>query len=137
MMPNHNRNYSLSEFDSILEKYGELIEVRKEVELLTGEVVHSRIIDELKRRRDCERFAACPPHMYLGLTPNKQQVVKDSWNHEVRSLKSLGIREEALSYLVAQMREQDSIEKVREYIQERKNNVLDPKEEKTFQKRFN
>ena len=74
--------------------------------------------------------------MYLGLTPNKQQVVKESWDREINKLVSSGVREESLFHLVTQMSEKENIEQVREYLKERKKFVLDSKEEKTFQKRF-
>ena len=135
-MPNYNRNYSPSEFDSLLKKYAELAEIRAEVELLTGETTHVGIIAEIRRRRDREKTTACPPHMYLGLTPNKQQVVKESWDREINKLVNSGVREESLFHLVAQMSEKENIEQVREYLKERKKFVLDSKEEKTFQKRF-
>ena len=136
-MPNYNRNYSPSEFDSLLKKYAELAEIRAEVELLTGETTHVGIIKEIRRRRDREKTTACPPHMYLGLTPNKQQVVKESWEREVSKLANSDMREESLLYLVTQMSEKENIEQVREYVKEKRKYVLDSKEEKTFQKRFN
>jgi hypothetical protein len=144
-MPNYNRNYSLSEFDPILEKYGELLEIRKEVESLTGEKAHSRILAELRRRITLEASEAletsgmsfsCPPHMYLGLTPNKQQVVKDSWNSEVRKLRNSGIRDSSLKHLVLSMGEKDSIEQVRDFLRDRKNFFLESKEEKSNLRTF-
>lgn len=135
-MPNYNRLFDAQEFDPLIRKYQELCEVRKEVELLTGETSHERIMEALRDRRKAENLFSCPPHLYLGMTPSKQEVVKNSWDSEIQLLRKKGVRDESILSLISQMREKETMSEVRSYLQDRKNYTLESKEEKTF-KRFN
>ena len=132
MMANYNRSFDVSEFDPLLEKYRELCEIRREVELLTGEVSHQRILESIRSRKRSEDQYRCPPHLYLGLTPKKQEVVIDSWDNEIRNLRSQDLRQESLMHLISEMKDKESIEDVRAYLKERKNMGLFRKTEKTF-----
>ncbi len=132
-MPNYNRSYSVHEFEPLLEKYRELCEIRNVAALLTGEEEFSRILSALNHRVDKEREHKCPAHYYLGMTPSKRRAVEESWEELVQNLTKISPR--SVEYLVGEVRKLKTIEDARDYITDRKNLGLEPKEEKTF-KRF-
>jgi hypothetical protein len=131
-MPNYNRSYSAHEFEPLMEKYRELCQVRDAAAFLTGEEEFSRIISALNYRAGMQREFKCPAHYYLGMTPSKRRAVEESWEELVQNLDKFSPR--SVSYLVEELRKQETIEDARNYVAQRKNLGLESKGEKTFKR---
>ena len=134
-MPNYNRSYSSSEFEPLITKYEELCQIRNAVVLLTGEEEFTRIMAALDLRAQRERKFKCPAHYFLGMTPSKRQAVEESWNEMIQNLTKTATTS-SVEHLVEEMKKLEKIEDARNYIAERKNLSLGPKEEKTFKRKF-
>jgi hypothetical protein len=135
-MPNYNRKYSVEEFQELLAKYQELIEIRDRVVALTGEEKFDRILLALDSRISLERKFICPPRFTLNCTPSKRDAVVSTWDKLILDLINQGIREESVSYLASKMGEMESIYEALDFVRDRKNFPLDFKDEKTFKRTF-
>ena len=76
-MPNYNRNYSLSEFDLIIEKYAELIEIRKAAVSLTGLEASSEIVTRLNLMSE-GLWSSDPAQKYIYVVQSKSQLDNNS-----------------------------------------------------------
>ena len=126
-MANYNRDFSGAEFDSLIEKYKELAEIRRAVETLTGEVEHCKILTALYHLTALNEKSSCPPHFCLNKTPSKQKVVKDTWQAQVKELKKVCRRAESFEHLLTEMSNLKTIEEVVEFIANRKKLGLEAK----------
>lgn len=135
-MPNYNRNYSVEEFQELLEKYQELIDIRDRVVALTGEEKFDRIISALDNRISIEKKFTCPPHFTLGVTPSKKEGIIETWDKLILDLINQGIREESISHLASKMNDMKDIYEALDFVRERKNLPLGSKHEKTFKRSF-
>jgi hypothetical protein len=135
-MPNYNRNYSVEEFQELLGKYQELIDIRDRVVVLTGEEKFDRILSALDSRISLEKKFTCPPHFTLGFTPSKKEAVVGTWDKLILDLINQGIREESISHLASKMKDMKDIYEALDFVRDRKNFPLDSKQEKNFKRTF-
>jgi hypothetical protein len=135
-MPNYNRNYFVEEFQELLSKYQELIEIRDRVVILTKEEKFDRILAALDSRISLEKKFTCPPHFTLGYTPSKREAVISTWDKLILDLINQGIREESISHFASKMGEMSDIHEALNFMGDRKNLSLDSKGEKNFKEKF-
>ena len=135
-MSNQYRNFSQEDYATLVEKYDELLRIRDAAISLVGKEDTQSIVKGLLERGQREKRYKCPAHLCLGMTPSKRKTVEETWTELVQHIVESGTRGESVDYLVSQMEKESSIEKVREYLLERKKYSILNNEEKTFQKRF-
>ena len=135
-MANQYRNFSQEDYSVLVEKYNELLSIREAAVSLVGKEDTQAVIRGLQEREQKEKKYKCPAHFCLGITPSKRKVVEETWDDLIQGLTKVVERGESIDFLVSQMREKDSIEQVREYLQERKNFPITINEQKTFKRTF-
>ena len=135
-MSNQYRNFSQEDYAVLIEKYDELLRIREAAVYLVGKEDTQSVIRGLLERAQREKKYKCPAHLCLDMTPSKRKTVEETWSELVQSLIESGAREESVSHLISQMSKESSIEKVREYLLERKKYSLSTNEEKSFKRSF-
>lgn len=131
-----NSDYSSGYLLDVLKKWDELVEIRNAVSDLFGEDQHHKLLFAIEGEKELRMEARCPSRLLLGMTPNKQQRVIETWDSIVRNMRKT-YDERNFSYELNKIKQMKSIEEINNYQDERKNRDWKPVDEKNPGRRFN